>query len=110
MMTRRPFLVKSWRKKLACDIQLKNTVIRYLKKIKERKLKERFVDLIYTTIADDPESGDAKTGDLSGIYTMGFRYQKTEYRVAYMISPPTTVIVLLAGSHEDFYTSLKRQL
>ncbi|WP_419181999.1 type II toxin-antitoxin system RelE/ParE family toxin [Lacticaseibacillus pabuli] len=87
---------------MACDIQLKNAVIRYLKKIKERKLKERFVDLIYTTIADDPESGDAKTGDFSGIYTMGFRYQKTEYRVAYMISPPTTVIVLLAGSHEDF--------
>lgn len=92
------------------DVELKKGVIRYLKKVKERKLKEQFVDLIYKTIAANPETGDAKIGDLAGIYTMGFKYQRTEYRVAYKISTSATVTILLAGSHEEFYASLKRLL
>ena len=43
-------------------------VIKYLKKIKEKPLKEKFLNIIYDEIAINPYSGSQKTGDLSGIY------------------------------------------
>lgn len=50
----------------------------------------------------------SKTGDLTGIRTIEFKYAKTSYRVAYKIlEDETVVIVLLAGSHEGFYQKLK---
>ncbi|RCG02762.1 type II toxin-antitoxin system RelE/ParE family toxin, partial [Enterococcus faecium] len=61
-------------------------VIKYLKKLKEKPLKEQFLTIIYDEIAVRLHSGVQKTGDLSGIWAIGFKYAGTTYRVAYVIS------------------------
>ncbi|MDR2896582.1 MAG: type II toxin-antitoxin system RelE/ParE family toxin [Propionibacteriaceae bacterium] len=86
-------------------------VLRYLKKLQDRVLKQRFADLIYDVIAADPYSGDRKNADLTGVWTMGFRYQKTTYRVAYLIVDEDKIVpILLAGTHEGFYEQLKQYI
>ncbi|HBL2577975.1 type II toxin-antitoxin system RelE/ParE family toxin, partial [Enterococcus faecium] len=52
---------------MAYEIVPSKHVIKYLKKLKEKPLKEKFLNLIYDEIAIDPYKGEQKTGDLSGI-------------------------------------------
>jgi mRNA interferase RelE/StbE len=94
---------------LAYLISPSKRVVKYLKKLKDRRLKEKFVDKIYGDIANDPYRGNEKHGDLKGFYAYGFKYNKTDYRIAYTINDAgEVVIVILAGSHENFYEQLKR--
>ena len=85
---------------------------KYLKKLKDNKLKALYkaeVDKLLT----DPYAGEAKSGDLSGIYCCDIRYNKTDYRLAYtlvQIEPDITVVIVLAGTHENFYEDLKRYI
>ncbi|MGX4687612.1 type II toxin-antitoxin system RelE/ParE family toxin (plasmid) [Vagococcus sp. JNUCC 83] len=83
-------------------------VVKYLKKLKEKPLKEKFLDMIYDEIAVDPHSGEQKIGDLSGVWTKGFKYAGTTYRVAYEIKDDIIIPVLLCGTHENFYEQLKK--
>lgn len=82
---------------------------RYLKKLKDKHLKQRFFEAI-TLISEDPLIGEAKVGDLAGIYCYDFHYNKTNYELAYAIRQMnnTTVIVIMAGPRENFYDGLKR--
>ena len=82
-------------------------VIKYLKKIKEKTLIEKFLNIIYDEIAINPYSGSQKTGDLSGIWSRGFTYAGTTYRIAYQIEENMVIPVLLCGTHENFYEQLK---
>lgn len=82
-------------------------VIKYLKKLKEKPLKEKFLNVIYDEIAVDPYTGSQKTGDLSGIWTKGFKYAETTYRIAYEIEENKVIPVLLCGTHENFYEQIK---
>jgi len=59
---------------LAYEILPSKHVIKYLKKLKEKTLKEQFLTIIYDEIAVRPHSGEQKTGDLSGIWAIGFKY------------------------------------
>ncbi|MCJ2456188.1 type II toxin-antitoxin system RelE/ParE family toxin [Enterococcus faecium] len=68
---------------MAYEILPSKHVIKYLKKLKEKTLKEQFLTIIYDEIAVRPHSGEQKTGDLSGIWAIGFKYAGTTYRVAY---------------------------
>lgn len=95
--------------KLGYEIKPSKNVIKYLKKIKDRQLKEKFISIIYDEIANDPYTGEQKTGDLKGLWTMGFTYNKTTYRVAYMIKDDVVIPVILVGTHENFYEELKRK-
>ena len=69
----------------------------------------------------NPDIGEAKVGDLAGIWVYKFKFQRQEYLVAYR--PPSveqrrqsTDIEFLVidfyqvGSHENFYDELKRYL
>ena len=82
---------------------------RFLKKIKEKPLKLAFQKAI-DDIIQNPYIGDPKTGDLSGVYCCGFFYNKTNYELAYTIIEENdeTVVVILAGTRENFYNELKR--
>ena len=84
---------------------------RYLKKLKDAELKDMFLDAI-NKIRDDYTVGEEKTGDLKGIYAYGFRYGKTDYRIAYQVEviDGEIVIVLKAGTHENFYRDLSKYL
>lgn len=97
------------KRKLAYNINPSKQVIKYLRKLKNRQLKEKFTDAIYGTIANDPYVGNEKHGDLKSYFAYGFKYDRVDYRIAYTINDDNEiVIVVLAGSHEKFYEQLKR--
>lgn len=82
---------------------------KYLKKLKDKKLKKLYQDAV-DRIAEDPTVGDAKTGDLSGVYGYDIYYNKTNYELAYTVEvqDDEIVVVLMAGTRENFYDALKR--
>ncbi len=82
---------------------------KYLKKLKDKKLKKLYQDAV-DRIAEDPTVGDAKTGDLSGVYGYVIYYNKTNYELAYTVEVQDgeIVVVLMAGTREIFYDALKR--
>jgi len=86
--------------------------IRYFKKLKDKKLKEIYKEAIIN-IRKNPDIGEAKTGDLKGIYCVGIRYNKVNYELAYRITELENgdmIIIILAGTRENFYKELKRYM
>lgn len=84
----------------------------FLKKLKDKNLKELFKKAI-EKISENPEVGQVKTGDLSGIYAYGFNYNKISYRIAYKVEvndDGTLTIIIMTGVHENFYKKLKEYL
>lgn len=84
---------------------------RYFKKIKDKQLKltyQRAIDLILA----DHTLGMAKTGDLTGIYGYDIYYNKTNYELAYQVEykDDKVIIVIMAGTRENFYEQLKRYM
>ncbi len=84
---------------------------RFLKKIKEKPLKDKYQAVI-DQILIDPYIGELKSGDLSGIYCCDISYNKTNYEMAYTIieQDEETIVVILAGTRENFYEELKRYM
>lgn len=82
-----------------------------LKKIKDRKLKQKIKEAIQQ-IAENPFIGQAKKGDLSGIYGYDVFYNKTNYEISYKIYEinKKIVIIILIGTRENFYKELKKYL
>lgn len=85
---------------------------RYFKKLKDKNLKNAFHEAILK-ICQNPELGDAKTGDLSGIYCLDVFYNRTNYELAYRVYEDENgdmIIVIMAGTRENFYKELKRYM
>ena len=84
---------------------------KYLKKVKEKGLKTAFRRAL-EEINADPYIGELKTGDLAGIYGYDVYYNKTNYELAYRIYEESgaLVVVILAGTRENFYQQLKRYM
>ncbi len=72
-------------------------------------------------ICQNPGIGEAKVGDLAGIWVYKFKFNRQEYLVAYRPPSPeeqregVDVELLIidfyqVGSHENFYDELKRYL
>ncbi len=93
------------------EILFNSAAERYFKKIKEKPLKELYKETL-PKIAKDPYIGQAKHGDLSGIYGYDVKYQGVSYEIAYTIHETTVkkIVVLLAGTRENFYEQLKRYI
>lgn len=85
------------------------TAVKYFKKLKDKKLRLKFKEA-FDTIQIDPYVGQAKRGDLQGIHGYDIYYNKTNYEIAYAIFEldHQKVVVLLAGTRENFYEELKR--
>ncbi len=60
----------------------------------------------------EPFIGEVKTGDLSGVYCCDIFYNKTNYELAYTIIKENgeTIVVILAGTRENFYEELKQYI
>ena len=87
-------------------------VEKYFKKIKDKQLKNLFKEAI-VRIRTNPQIGDAKSGDLEGVYSLVIYYSRTNYELAYRISQLENgemVIVIMAGTRENFYKGLKRYM
>lgn len=84
---------------------------RYLKKLKEKPLIAAY-KAAFLKIAENPYVGDPKRGDLSGIFGYDLRYGQANYEIAYTVTEKhgKIVVVLLAGTRENFYEQLKRYL
>ncbi len=65
------------------------------------------VDDAVTAIVADPTLGEAKKGDLAGVFVYKFQCAGQLYLLAYEYDPGTRVLLLL-GTHENFYRDLKR--
>lgn len=84
---------------------------KFLKKLKDKKLKRLYQETIDRILAD-PTIGEAKTGDLSGILGYDIYYNKTNYELAYLVEyqDGQVVVVIMAGTRENFYEELKRYM
>ncbi len=89
--------------------------VKYLKKLKDKRLKKLYQDAI-DEICADPSVGDPKHGDLEGVLGYDIYYNKINYELAYTIEERViegtdeteTVVVIMAGTRENFYDQLKR--
>lgn len=84
---------------------------RYLKKIRDPQLKRRFQEAI-GIIRMNPQAGRLKRHDLAGIMGYDVYYNNTNYEIAYKVVEINgkTVLIILAGTRENFYEELKRYL
>lgn len=65
------------------------------------------VDAAIARITTMPEAGQAKKGDLAGVFVYKFDCVNQVYLLAYEYDPQTRIL-LLVGAHENFYRNLKR--
>ncbi|MDD1632589.1 MAG: type II toxin-antitoxin system RelE/ParE family toxin [Methylococcaceae bacterium] len=65
------------------------------------------VDDAVADIVRDPTIGEAKKGDLAGVFVHKFKCNGQLTLLAYEYDPGTRLLLLL-GSHENFYRDLKR--
>ena len=91
------------------EISYSKPAERYFKKIKEKKLLSAFKEAI-DKIKIDPYLGKQKAGDLRGVYGYDVKYAGTNYELAYRIYEGNgkLVVIILAGTRENFYEELKR--
>lgn len=84
---------------------------KYFKKIKEKALQEVYKKA-FADLSSDPYCGTQKKGDLAGVWSYDVYYKKNNYEIAYRIytEPNKIVVVILAGTRENFYTELKRYM
>jgi mRNA interferase RelE/StbE len=86
----------------------------YIKKIKEKPLKQLFEKAVHTILAD-PYSGQQKIGDFQGFWGYDIRYQNVSYEVAYYINEdedenPKSIVFFMAGTRENFWDTLKKYI
>lgn len=93
------------------EIRFMKPAARFLKKIKDKKLKELYRQAL-EKLAQDPTLGQEKTGDLAGIRSYDIYYNKTNYELAYTVAVEgdTIIVVIMAGTRENFYEELKRYM
>ena len=85
---------------------------KYFKKLKDKPLKSAFKEAVIS-IRENPYIGEAKTGDLKGLYSLDIYQNRTNYELAYRISQLENgdmVVIIMAGTRENFYKELKRYL
>jgi hypothetical protein len=58
-------------------------------------------------VVRDPSTGDARQGDLSGVFVYKFDCVNQRFLLAYEYDSRKRVL-LLVGAHENFYRNLKR--
>ena len=94
------------------EFRYKPPAERYLKKLKDRNLIAVYRDALEKIVEEPYSAGKAKTGDLAGIYCRDVYYGKTNYEIAYQIfeEGDQLVVIILAGTRENFYRELKRYM
>ena len=84
--------------------------IKYIKKIRNKSLKAELKRAI-DDIANDPYIGEAKMGDLQGIFGYDVYYDSVNYEIAYIIREKEILVtIIMVGTRENFYSELKRYI
>ena len=81
---------------------------KFIKKMKDKELKRKFQKAV-DEIIEDPLIGELKSGDLSGVRCCDIYHQRTNYELAYHVTymDDEVVVVIMAGTRENFYEALK---
>lgn len=84
---------------------------KFIKKLKDKKLKKLYQAAV-DKIREDYTVGEAKMGDLSGVYGYDIYYNKTNYELAYTVEyqEDKVIVVIMAGTRENFYEQLKKYM
>ncbi len=84
---------------------------KFIKKLRDKKLKNLYQEAV-DKIREDYTIGEAKTGDLSGVYGYDIYYNKTNYELAYTVEylENEIIVVIMAGTRENFYDQLKQYI
>lgn len=95
------------------DLILSRAARQFMKKIKDKKLKIEFRHALGMIQKNPHEAGKMKKGDLAGVLGYDFFHNGTMYEIAYIIEEDEEgdfVIVILAGTREQFHEQLKRYI
>ena len=84
---------------------------KFIKRLKDKKLKMLYQEAI-DKIREDHTVGEAKIGDLSGVYGYDIYYNKTNYELEYTVDylEDKVIVVIMAGTRENFYEQLKQYM
>jgi mRNA-degrading endonuclease RelE of RelBE toxin-antitoxin system len=82
------------------------TFKRAYKKLKDNDRKE--VNNNIRQIAENPEIGELKTGDLAGVRVFKFRMHDQQILLAYEFDGDMVILLMAIGVHENFYRNLKK--
>ena len=91
------------------EVSYSRAAEKYLKKIKDKRLSSAFKNAI-DELKIDPCIGTQKSGDLRSIFGYDVKYMGINYELAYRIYEDggKLIVVILAGTRENFYDELKR--
>lgn len=97
------------------NVRILPPAAKYFKKLKDKQLKKLYLDAI-NAVTLDPTIGEEKTGDLSGVRGYDIYYNRINYELAYTVEyvqkedsdEVEAVIIIMAGTRENFYDELKR--
>ena len=93
-------------------INYKNAFLQFVKK--SRKPLQLTIEDKVEVICQNPRLGQQKSGDLQGIFVYKFYFHQQEYLMAYQFKYEIKELTIsridfyLIGSHENFYTQLKK--
>ncbi len=93
------------------EIEFAAPAQKYLQKLNDKKLKNIFYETFHK-IKENPYAGIQKSGDLANVYGYDLYYHRVNYEIATLISEDNLkkIVVLLAGTRENFYKDLKKYL
>ena len=93
------------------QVQILDPVAYFLKQLKYIQVISMQYEAI-ELICEDYYIGEEKTGDLAGMYGYDIYYNKTNYELAYRVRQldDLIIIVIMAGTRENFYEELKRYI
>ena len=93
------------------DVRFLPSAAKFIRKLKDKKLKMLYQEAV-DKIREDHTVGEAKTGDLSGVYGYDIYYNKTNYELAYTVEylEDKVIVVVMAGTRENFYDQLKQYM
>ena len=93
------------------DVRFLPPAAKFIKKLKDKKLKMLYQEAV-DKIKEDHTVGEAKTGDLSGVYGYDIYYNRTNYELAYTVEylEDKVIVVIMDGTRENFYNQLKQYM
>jgi len=93
------------------DYKVSPKAERYFKKIKDKELKSCYYSAI-KDIRANPHIGTPKKGNLSAVYGYDIYYKGVNYEIAYEVVEldGQLIIIILAGTRENFYKELAKYM
>ena len=85
---------------------------RYFRKLRDRRLLSAFENAI-TLIRENPSLGQAKKGDLVGLYSYDIFVDSVNYELAYRLvrlNNGSMIVIVMAGTRENFYRELRKYM